>query len=443
MRQPYAKRGVAELDQTSTTGRAYRWYVLALLTATYAIQSMDRNVINVLVEPIKHEFHVKDATLGLLTGFGFSAPFALMGLPMGMLVDRVRRQRLLAALLFFWSGLTALGGLSRTFLALLASRAAVGAAEAGAPPTAMALLSDYFPPRIRALAVSVYYVAAPAGVVVGAYFGGVITAAHGWRMALLVAGAPGVLLSALVLLTVREPPRGGLDAAPESAAAPPFSAVLGLVGADRGLLLVVIALVAAAMAAIGIGAWMPAVLMRAYHLPIAKAGALIGLSGLCGAVGTALGGLLSVLFARGRTERLLLIAGVSTIAGVGFYGWVLLNRSPTLPVAPLLIAATLGPLYYGPGFSLALGFAPPAMRGRMMALTYVLCNVFGAGFGPQAVGLLSDALAARNDPHALPHAVGGLGVAGLAAGASFLLAIRYAAPGLTRPVERRASRTSR
>ena len=123
----------------------YGWYVLVLLTATYAIHAVDRSVINVLVEPIKREFHINDSAIGLMTGPAYAVAFALAGLPLGILVDRVRRQRLLAALLLIWSALTAVGGLTTTFVTLVATRAAVGAAESGSPPTALSLVSDYFP----------------------------------------------------------------------------------------------------------------------------------------------------------------------------------------------------------------------------------------------------------------------------------------------------------
>jgi len=419
---------------------AYRWYVLALLTLAYALHAVDRTVVNVLVEPIKREFHATDSALGFMTGLAYAVPFALAGLPLGVLVDRVRRQRLLAALLLVWSGMTAVGGLCRNFLPLLLSRAAVGAAESGSPPTALSLVSDYFPPRQRAFAVSIFYVGAPLGAVAGVYFAALITAAHGWRVALFVAGVPGMLLAILIHLTLREPSRGALDSA-GAQSHPPFAAVFGLIGRNPALLLILAALVAGAMAAVGVGSWMPAVLLRAYHLPMREVGVLSGIAGVFGAAGTFLGGVLANILAKGRTERLLMICGLSVLIGAPFTVMVLLGSAQPLQPAPYFIAAFVTPLYYGPGFSLAVGLAPPAMRGRLMAVTFVLCNILGAGIGPQIIGWISDYLASQHDPRALPNATACLTVATVAAGALFLAAIRVAPRGLTRPLapERPAS----
>jgi len=413
---------------------AYRWYVIALLTASYATHTFDRNVVNTLVEPIKHEFHASDSALGFMTGLAYAAPFALAGLPLGALVDRVRRQRLLAGLLLVWSGMTALGGVCQSFVALLFSRAAVGAAESGSPPTALALVSDYFPPRLRAFATSIYYVGAPIGAVTGVYITALITAEHGWRVALFIAGVPGALLALLIFFTVREPGRGGLDAV-RSEGSPSFLSVFGLIGRNAGLFLILAALVAGAMAQVGIGAWMQAVLLRSYHLPMKEVGALSGISGAFSAAGAFLGGVLGNVVAKGRTERLLVICGVSILAAIPFTLMVLLGAGGPLNLVPFFATALLNPVYYGPGFSLMLSLAPATMRGRMMAVTLVVSNILGAGIGPQIIGWISDYLATRHDPLALPHATACLTVAGVTAGLLFLVAIAFAPRGLTQPLD--------
>jgi len=411
----------------------YRWYVLAILMVTYAVHAMDRTIINVLLEPIRREFHLNDSAMGLLTGLGYAVPFAIAGLPLGALIDRTSRKRLLAALVAIWSGFTALGGLAQNYAVLLVTRMAVGAAESGSPPAALALISDFFAARLRATAVSIFYIGAPLGGMAGAYLGGVVTASHGWRTALFAAALPGLVIALVIVATIRDPRRGGQDAQQAEAPQVTLGAALKL-ARNPGLACVLAALVIGALASVGVGAWTPALLMRIYHVPVQEAGRLVALISLLGAGGTALGGLLSDLYAKGRAERLLLLAGVTNLIAIPPF--VLAVLAPDLSgFMPAFLAwSVLHVIYYGPGFSLALGLAPSQTRGRLMALTFVLSNILGAGMGPQVVGLLSDGFTLAGDPEGLRHAVACLSLAVGAAGVLFLLAMRWVKPGVTEPI---------
>jgi predicted MFS family arabinose efflux permease len=283
---PAGESGLAE--PSVAPAAAYRWYVLAILMVTYAVHAMDRTIINVLLEPIRREFHLNDSAMGLLTGLGYAIPFAIAGMPLGALIDRTNRRRLLAALVATWSLFTAFGGLARTYLTLLVTRMAVGAAESGSPPAALSLISDFFPARLRATAVSIFYIGAPLGGMAGAYMGGVVTASHGWRAALFAAAAPGLIMALMILMTVREPGRGGQDAQQAPAEKVSFGAALKL-ARNPGLACVLAALVIGALSSVGVGTWTPALLMRAYDVPVQDTGKLVALINLVGAGGTALG----------------------------------------------------------------------------------------------------------------------------------------------------------
>ena len=412
---------------------AYRWYVLVLLMVTYAVHGMDRTIMYVLLEPIRREFHLNDSAMGLLTGLGYAVPFAIAGLPLGTLIDTTNRKRLLASLVVVWSAFTALGGLARNFPNLLVTRMAVGAAESGSPPAALSLISDFFPARIRATAVSIFYIGAPIGGMAGAYFGGLITASHGWRTALFAAALPGLLIAVLIVATIREPRRGGQEAQRDAGAKVSFGAALKL-ARDPGLACVLAALVIGALSSVGVGTWTPALLMRVYHVPVQEAGGVVALFSLVGAGGTALGGILSDLYAKGRTERLLLLAGVTNLLAVPPFLLAVLAPDLAGFMPAFLVWSVVHVVYWGPGFSLALGLAPSQARGRVMALTFVLSNILGAGMGPQVVGLLSDAFTLAGDSQGLRHAIACLSLAVAVAGGLFLLSMRWVKPGVTEPV---------
>jgi len=160
---------------------------------------------------VRREFALSDSQLGVLNGFAFGLMFALAGIPIGLLVDRVNRCRLLATMVFLWSSATAGCALARDYLGLLIGRTAVGAAESGGAPTSFSLISDYFPPRLRSSAVGFYYLGGAIGGLMCYRVGSQVAAHFGWRAALLASSIPGVMLAVLGLFTLREPSRGATD----------------------------------------------------------------------------------------------------------------------------------------------------------------------------------------------------------------------------------------
>lgn len=413
----------------------YRWYALVLIMSAYAVHAMDRMIINVLIEPIKSEFHLSDSALGLLTGLGYAVPFALFGLPLGALADRTNRKTLFATLVALWSCFTAIGGLAQNFAMLLATRMAVGAAESGSPPTALSIISDYFPAQLRALAVSIFFFGAPLGITFGALLGGELTEAFNWRIALFAAGVPGIIIAGLILLTLREPIRGGLDEASVTEETIPISVMFRLIYKEMSLLLIVAALVFGALSSVGIAVWMPAVMMRSFGLPIDEVGRILALGGLFGGAGTLLGGVLSNVYAKGKSERLLLLSSLTIGLSVPVLICALLSNSLALFTLLYFAWCTIHVIYFGPGYSLMLGLVSSRIRGRMMAVTLILCNILGAGIGPQVAGVLSDLFSALGDSNALIHAVIILSLFAGIAGLLFLVALRFVSKGVARPLD--------
>jgi MFS family permease len=263
-------------EQREPPVRPYAWYVLGLLTLTYVLNFIDRQILSILADDIKRDLHLQDQDIGFLFGTAFGIFFALFGIPLGRLADHWHRVRLLALGMALWSAMTAASGFAASGAQLSIARVGVGVGEASAGPAAYSLLSDWFPKRLRATALAVYssgiYVGAGLSLFIGgaivqhwnhAFPGGGPLGLVGWQAAFLAVGAPGLVV-ALWSLTLREPLRGASEGLAASAHPAPFRAFAGelvailppltLIGAARGglrtlgLNLGVAALIAAAVA---------------------------------------------------------------------------------------------------------------------------------------------------------------------------------------------------
>lgn len=404
----------------------HRHYVLGVLLLVYVVHHIDRNVLLVLLEPIGKEFALSDSQLGALSGLAYALPFALAGIPLGVLGDRMTRTRLLALLVLIWSAFTALAGFARGFTMLLFTRAAVGAAEAGAPPAMLSLLSDTYPPASRPAALSILYTGPLLGMLAGSLFGGIAAAAYGWRGALFIAAAPGVALSLLVLLTLREPSRGHFERAThDKTSAEPLKAVLRFAFDHAGVRATAIAMVFASLVSIGGASWVPTVLIRIHGLPVDKAGAATALAiGLPGGIGALVSGWIAAKYARGRTDQLLRLCGIALALSVPAGVLGALSQSTPAAIGCFALWSFASAMYIGPGHSLYLGWAAPRMRGTLAAIVIVACNLLGAGLGPQIVGSLSDGLKGLGDPAALSHSLAALAALGLIPAWLFLAAAR-------------------
>jgi MFS family permease len=190
---------------------AYKRTVTMLLMSAYTFNSMDRSIISIVAASLKADLSLSDTQLGLLGGTAFAALYALSGIPIARLAERVSRVNIITAALLVWSALTALCAAAGGFVSLLAIRAGVGVAEAGCSPPAHSLISDYHPPAERASALSVYSCGISLGYILAAVVGGYVAEHAGWRAACLAVGAPGVLTALIIKALVREPPRGRWD----------------------------------------------------------------------------------------------------------------------------------------------------------------------------------------------------------------------------------------
>jgi predicted MFS family arabinose efflux permease len=400
-----------------------RWLVLGIIWIIFVVHGIDRSVLLVLLEPIRRDFNLSDTQIGLLSGLGYAIPFALAGIPLGALVDRVKKRTLLlAVLLALWSGLTAVCGLAPSFLLLLLARAGVGATEAGAPPTMLSLLGDTFDAKTRPGALSIYYTAPFIGMMAGSILAGSVSGLYGWRMALFAVGVPGLILALVVATVMREPIRGRHDD-PVTVAdtAPPLMEALRFAIGDSQVRRLIIALVLAGFVTLAISSWTPILLQRVYGFSQQKTGVLTALTlGLTGGIGSLLGGYLSTRFGKGNSHWLLRFCGFAILLGAPLAFVAPQLPSASMALALLAVWAIIGSAYLGPGWGILLAATPPAMRGTVMGIAIILTNLIGAGLGPQVVGLLSDLFNRWYDPAYLQHAIAAVALINLITASLFL-----------------------
>lgn len=379
-----------------------RRYALALCTLCFALGTLDRSVLGILVEPIKSEFSLSDGQVGLLTGLAFSVPYSLAAIPVGLLVDRVNRVRLLAAMTIVWSSATLLTAVMRSFGGLLVTRFLLGGAEAGLGPTVTSLVSDSTPPERRAGALSILYASSPIGIILGFALGGLVAQHYGWRIAMVAAGLPGFLLGPLVYLSLREPTRStNVEGPGKEVPAASFRQFLAMLIEDHKLYCLMLAGSLAIAGQAGIGIFLAPFLIRVHGFALNDVGLLVALCyGVGGLIGMLSGGVITDwLVKRFGPIELRICAAACLLAA--FAGAAAFLVSAAMPAMLLVfVFAVFCSAFYGAMYSSYIGLVPGAVRGVAMAVFLVALNLGGAGLGPQITGSLSDVIAAMgaHDP---------------------------------------------
>jgi MFS family permease len=400
--------GGIEAERTS----GYRWLVLLVLTLAHSCHVMDRMVVSIVMEPLRHEFDLTDTQLGLVSSLGYGLFYGAAVLPMGMLIDRSVRKNVLAIILAVWSTMTAVCGLATSWTMLLASRCMVGLAEAGGSPAGLSLLSDYFPAKERSTAVGLWYLSSAIGSILTFVLGGMIAAEYGWRMAFLMAGVPGMIMAVVVFVVIREPKRGASDAplvaaaeapAPEAAPAEKlsFRQSLAEIGARPAAVHILLGVLLTAAAISSFGTWSISFLVRQHEFELSEAGLIAGLTtGLLGALGGAFFGWFADRSSRrdaaSNPWRSGVIAAATSVAAA-ILGIASLLTEATLPALALMACyAFFFNSYNGPANGLLLIVVPSQVRGFTIALLQLGATLLGFGLAPFVVGQLSDLIGGSN-----------------------------------------------
>lgn len=382
-----------------------RWMFLAILFLVCTSSYVDRQLMSVLIEPIKLEFGASDTMMGLLSGFAFAAFYAVLGIPVARIADRGDRKLVISVSLAAWSAATALCGLAQSFWQLFAARTLVGVGEAGGIPPSQSLIADYFAPERRTRVLAIFMSAATVGYLVAFVAGAQIAAAHGWRMAFLLMGLPGLLLALLTWFGLEEP-RKLPGRRPDPGKYEPFSGSLGALFSKRSYVLVTAATVLYFFVAYGAFIWFPPYMQRVLGVDLAQVGTAFGLvSALATVIGTLLGGWLSDwLSKRGLEWRAwtpalalliscpLYIAAVSVDSFNGFLFFAFLGGLPLAAAVPAM-------------FGLIHLVCGSSRRAMAVAMNFFFANLIGLGLGPVVTGFLSDTFTAEYGAEGLRYAL--------------------------------------
>ncbi|WP_421789013.1 spinster family MFS transporter [Hyphobacterium sp.] len=433
---------------------AYAQYVVLSLFVVYTFNFIDRQIVAVMQEPLKAFFGLSDFQLGLLTGPAFAFLYATLGIPLAYLADRWNRVSIISISLAVWSGFTALFGLVNSYLMLFLMRVGVGIGEAGCSPPAHSLISDYVHPRKRGSALSIYSLGIPVGSVIGILMTAVvyrwvadyyetygapgwlaaIGADDAWRVPFLIVGIPGIILAIIVKLTIKEPPRGRFDsAAAKEKTRASLGDVVRALTSKPAFWFVAFAAAIASLVGYGLFPWLLSYFVRiSLAAGVAPQDALANAAipysfviGGGGFVGTLLGGFLTDKFSAKRLSAYVVIPGTALLFSLPIY-FVSLSIPPNAFAFLLLgIASALGSMWYGPVWAVAQNLVKPAMRAMAPAVLLLIINIIGLGFGPPAVGALSDFLAATYGDGALRIAILVIASLIIPAAILFLLAGRH------------------
>jgi predicted MFS family arabinose efflux permease len=372
-----------------------RWVFLIVLFLVSTSNYADRYVISVLLEPIKHEFEVSDASLGLLSGLCFAIFYAAAGVPIARWADRGDRRAIITVTLTLWSLMTMLCGGAQSFWQMIAARIGVGVGEAGAISPAQSLIVDYFPPARRASALAVFTSATSAGYVLGIGAGGYIAAMHGWRMAFILVGLPGLALAVLTRYALVEP-RLMQQLARPRATAEAFSQSFAHLRAKRTFRFTLYASVTYFFVLYGALIFIPSFLIRSLAMSLSDISFTLGIVMAVASMVGAIGGGLAADFLGRRDVRWL--AWIPAICfGVA---------APAFQLAFLVPHVWLFMTIASLGYALLAAGAPAIYatvhavcgddrRATAIAIVLFSSTLIGGGFGPLATGLLSDGLSAE------------------------------------------------
>lgn len=406
--------------QAVDTRRA--WYLVGVLMVLYVFSFIDRQILGLLVEPIKREFGVSDTQVGLLQGLTFAVFYCTLGIPAGWLVDRFSRRWIVAIGVFLWSIAATACGMAASFWQLVAARMGVGVGEAALSPSAYSLIGDAFPRERLGRALGVYNMGIPIGSGLALILGGLVVNAvstsdavhvlpvlgevRSWQMVFIVTGLPGVLLC-LLMFTVREPPRRGLLMAEgETPRHVSMGETLRFVW-DRigffGPFFVAVGLLS--IIGYGLLGWLPTAFHRRFDVPVGDVAIVNGVFTLV--LNTA-GIFLSGRIADGLSGRGVVDAAMRICLVIAVLNTLWGTVGPLMPtlggayVLLALMACTMS--VYTAMAPLAINLVTPnQMRGQVAALYLLMNNMIGLGLGPTLMPMVSDYL--LNDPAKIYQAI--------------------------------------
>lgn len=380
-------------DDTVASGRNV-YFMLVVLSVINLFNFMDRVLFSVLLEPIKQDLGMTDGQMGLLGGIAFGVFYGVVGLLMGRLADTRSRTGLISVALGMWSAASALSGQAAGFAQMFAARAGVGIGVSASSPCAHSLIGDYFPPRRRALALSIFTGIGTAGTLIGLVVGGLILQVWGWRATFAVFGLTGLAFAPVAFMLLREPPRGTFEKTAAAQGMDWASSVRMLFA--RPTVRMLLAGMPLVMAAGGIATWIPAYLQRAHAASAGDVATLGGLAlGLGLVIGTLAGGLIVNLLRRRNPLWEFWWPALATAVSVPLLAAFYLTETTEIAYVLLFLGFFMAGSSFGPALACMLTVSEASVRGTMVAMTVLCTSLIAYGLAPGLIGYSSDLLIAR------------------------------------------------
>lgn len=391
-----SQTGVATASKTESGSKAYRNYVLFILTLVYAFNFIDRQIVGILSPFIKADLGLDDAQLGWLKGIYFALLYTIVGIPIAWLADRYNRVNIIAISLTMWSGFTAASGLAANYFQLAMARIGVGIGEAGGSPPAHSIISDLFPKEKRAGALAIYSLGIPFGIML-AFFASAFFLQGGkadWRTVMISVGLPGIALALLLKFTVKEPERSvSANASAGSKGPSVWTSVKALLSVPTwwGMAL---GISFASFGNYAIATWIIDYYVRAFPgLDITTLLVVFGITnGTAYAGGVWLGGVIADKWGQTNKKAYALLPAITLIIGVPAFYFALQAQDLWTSVALLTILLFTTGFYFGPCFAMAQTLAPVNVRAMSTALFFFVLNIIALGGGPTITGIISQAL---------------------------------------------------
>ena len=392
-------------ERAFSTTRA-RYYALVLLTIVYAFNFIDRQLLAILQEAIKAELELSDGQLGLLSGFAFAIFYVTAGIPIARWADRSNRRNIVAVSLALWSLMTAVSGFVQNYTQLLLARIGVGIGEAGGSPPSHSIISDIFPPEQRASALGFYSTGVNIGILFGFLLGGWLNEFFGWRMAFIVVGAPGILLAVVVALTLREPIRGMAENRTSTGPAVPFKQVMSTLWSRSTFRHMALGAALNAFCGYSTASWTASFMIRSHGMTTGELGTWLAMiSGLGGAIGVFLGGIIADRLATRDQRWYMWVPAIAGAVSVPFIAFVYIVDGPYLALTLSIVPGLLHNVYLGNTIATTHGLVGLRMRALSSAILFLILTIIGLGLGPLLVGLLSDYLQPTLGEHSLRQAM--------------------------------------
>jgi MFS family permease len=408
------------------------YYVLTLLTLVWAFQFANIQIVNIVLEPIRSEFHQSDTVMGLIAGFAVVVFGSFLSMPVARLADRKGRISIIAIGVTVWSILTTLGGFAQSIVQLLLSRIGFSIGGSVSPGPGNSLVADYFPRNKLPMAMALMSTAPCIGGLIASWMGGLAGTSWGWRGALISVGVPGFIIAGLLYFTVSEPVRGIQDGKQADTKDYGVSETLRYFFINKTYFFIVIGFTFTGFADLALSAWFVTFLIRVHQKTIVEASTFGGtLASIASMAGVLLGGAIIVYLGKKNDRWRIVGPGItSLLAGPVLIG--LLFAPMPWTYAALFCSMLLMSFRMGPILSLVQSVVKVRMRAFASATMFMIGTLIGSGGGPWLIGALNDYLNPAHGSLAIRYSLLCVPIASVIGALFFVWAGRYVKEDISR-----------